>query len=483
VPIVVAGGEQVPVTVGIARGAVISGTVRDANGEPAAGVRMQLLAYGIDSNGERTLQTRTFSNSGNGLLQTDDRGAYRIYGLRPGEYYVQASSSLGGRATSAAEIEWALRVVGAAGGNLGAAPPPGQLMMLAPAFYPGTADPAQAIPITLKAGEERSGVDFAFSFIPTATVSGIIRGPDGSPPKLAQASLVRPGDAGARSGNLLFIRPDAEGRFTVSNVLPGNYVLAARGSMHGSTDPAPGPMAVASMPLWAMTDVAVSGQDVSGLEVTLAPGWSVSGTLVFDGANRPAPGDMTRVSVSLVPQGPTSMGAPSVVARADGTFVIPGVGPGDYRLTATVPAGTAAASPWSPRSAIVGGIDALDVPFTVRADVDGAVITFTDRPTEFTGSLIDTNGQPALDYFVVAFPVDRSFWTPRSRRIRSARPGNTGSFRIAGLPPGDYYVCAMTDLEQNLLYTPAYLEPLIAASIKLSLTEGETKTQDLKIAR
>ena len=41
----------------------------------------------------------------------------------------------------------------------------------------------------------------------------------------------------------------------------------------------------------------------------------------------------------------------------------------------------------------------------------------------------------------------------------------------------------MTDLEQNLLYTAAYLEPLITASIKLSLTEGEKKTQDLKIAR
>lgn len=484
VPIVVADGEQIPVTVRIPRGAVISGTVRDANGEPAAGVRMQVLAYGIDSKGARTLQTRAFSNSGNGLLQTDDRGVYRIYGLRPGEYYVQAGSSLGGRATSAAEIEWAQRVVGASGGDLGGAPPPGQSMTLAPVFYPGTADSAQAIPITLKVGEERSGVDFAFSFIPTATVSGVIRGPDGLPPRLAQASLVRPGSTSPQPGNTLFIRPDAEGRFTVSNVLPGNYVLAARGSMQGSTDPAPGPMAVASMPLWAMADVAVNGRDISGLEVTLAPGFSVSGKLVFDGANTAAPGDMTRVSVSLAPQGPTTMGAPSVVAQADGTFVIPGVGPGDYTLWANVPAGTAATSPWSLRSAIVSGIDALDLPFTVRADVGGAVITFTDRSTELTGSLLDTDGKPALDYFIVAFPVDRSFWTPQSRRIRSARPGNTGSFRIAGLPPGDYYVCAMTDLEeQNLLYTPAYLEPLIAASIKLSLTEGEKKTQDLKIAR
>ena len=41
----------------------------------------------------------------------------------------------------------------------------------------------------------------------------------------------------------------------------------------------------------------------------------------------------------------------------------------------------------------------------------------------------------------------------------------------------------MTDLEQELLFTPGYLDPLVAASIKLALAEGEKKTQDLKIAR
>jgi hypothetical protein len=486
VPIVLAEGEHAAVTMRIVRGAVISGTVRDANGEPAAGVRVQVLAYDVDSTGVRKLGNRSFSNSGNGLLQTDDRGMYRIYGLRPGEYYLMASpasAGIVGRTTSAAEIEWAQRAIATPGGVPGAAPAPGQSSTLAPVFYPGTADVSAAIPVTVKAAEERQGVDIAFSFIPTATVSGLLRGPDGSPPTLAQASLVRLGVAGGDRGNLLFIRPDSEGRFTVSGVQPGTYVLAARGSMQASPESEPGPMAVASMPLWAMADVVVSGQDISGLDLTLAPGMNVSGKLVFEGSNTPAPADLTRVSVSLLPQGQTSMGAPSVVARADGTFVIAGVGPGEYKLHANVPAGTAATSPWSLKSAMVSNIDALDVSFSVRTEVGGAVITFTDSPTELTGSLLDTAGKPALEYFIVAFPVDQTHWTPGSRRIRSARPGNTGSFRIAGLPPGEYYVCAMTDLEPNMLYTPGYLEPLVAASIKLTLVDGEKKTQDLKIAR
>jgi hypothetical protein len=486
VPIVVADGDQVPVTVRIGRGAVIAGTVRDANGEPAAGVRMQVYAYGIDTKGARTLELKTFSNSGNGLLQTDDRGAYRIYGLIPGEYYVQASPTsggIGGRAISAAEIEWAQRTISSPGGLPAPAPPPGQSMALAPVLFPGTTDAATAVPITLKAGEERTGVDFAVTFIPTATVSGVIRGPDGSPPGLAQGTLLRPGAGVGPGGGSQLVRPNTEGRFTVSDVPPGNYVLAVRGSMQSSPDTVAGPMAVASTPLWAMTDVTVSGRDISGLELTLAPGLNVSGKLIFEGEKPPVGAELTRVSVSLLPQGPTSMGAPSVVAQADGTFVIPGVGPGEYRLSANVPAGTAATSPWSLKSAIISNVDTLDAPFTVRTDVGGAVITFTDRPTELTGSLLDTSGKPALEYFIVVFPADRSLWTAQSRRVRSARPGNTGAFRIAGLPPGDYYVCAMTDLEPNLLNTAAYLEPLVAASIKLNLTEGEKKTQDLKIAR
>jgi hypothetical protein len=239
VPVVVADGERPSIVIKMPRGAVIAGTIRGADGEVASGVRLQLLKYGIDVRGARVLQNVSFSNSGNGLLMTDDRGAYRIYGLGSGEYYIQAtvSSGIGGRLTSTAEIEWAQRVIAASGGTQ-TAPPPGQTMTLAPVLFPGTSDPAAAIPIALKDGEERTGVDFALAFTPTATVSGIVLGPDGSPPKLTQGSLIRPNLS--LIGGTLFIRPDTDGRFTVSGVVPGEYVLAVRGSMQSSADATPG---------------------------------------------------------------------------------------------------------------------------------------------------------------------------------------------------------------------------------------------------
>jgi carboxypeptidase family protein len=492
VPIVLGDGEQADVTATLTRGAVIAGTIRGADGEPAANVRVQVLAYDIDTNGARTLQTRTFSNSGNGTLMTDDRGAYRIYGLRSGEYYVQASTStsgIGGRSLSVTELDWVLRAIASPSAPLTPAPPQGQSMTLAPVLYPGTSDPAAAVAINLAAGEERTGVDFTLSYTPTATLTGIIRGPDGSPPTLAQASLIRPTLIGSNlalssGGGSLFIRPDPEGRFTVANVVPGEYVLAARGSMDSTPGSAPGPMAVASMPLWALMEISVSGRDINGLDVKLAAGINISGRLAFDGANTPPPTDLSKVSISLLPQGATSMGAPAVVAKADGTFILSGVGPGDYRLTASVPSGTSPTSPWTLRSAVVRGSDTIDRSFDVRTeDVGGVVITFTDRPTELSGALLDAAGRPAPEFFIVIFPTDRSLWAPQSRRIRSARPGNTGNFRITGFPPGEYYICALSDLEQNQLNTPAYLEQLVSGSFKLTFAEGEKKTQDLKIAR
>jgi protocatechuate 3,4-dioxygenase beta subunit len=56
---------------------VISGVVRDFEGQPAANASVNLWYYQWVSG------TRTLLSSG-GFTQSDDRGVYRIYGLAPG---------------------------------------------------------------------------------------------------------------------------------------------------------------------------------------------------------------------------------------------------------------------------------------------------------------------------------------------------------------------------------------------------------------
>ena len=171
----------------------------------------------------------------------------------------------------------------------------------------------------------------------------------------------------------------------------------------------------------------MSGSDVTGLGLRLQPGLSVSGRVAFEGATAPPP-DLTRIRVSL---GPVQNGGTSVLVgdpqmNADGTFTFQGATPGRYRVTASVQqALIAAAAPrlaatvpvWSLKSVVSNGVDTLDSALEVStADVSGIVITFTDRPTELSGTLLDAAGRPAPEYRVVAFTSDRTFWTLGSRR-------------------------------------------------------------------
>ena len=60
-------------------------------------------------------------------------------------------------------------------------------------FFPGTPSAAQATTLTLKSGEERSGVDLTLSPAKTARVSGNVLGPDGPVANVA-LRLVPEGD-------------------------------------------------------------------------------------------------------------------------------------------------------------------------------------------------------------------------------------------------------------------------------------------------
>src|SRR5205085_10328036 len=78
------------------RGSVISGTLLDEDGDAMPGVNVRVLRYQMQQ-GNRQLVP-----SGSG--QTDDRGQYRVWGLMPGDYYVDAvarNNNFGGRGIAA----------------------------------------------------------------------------------------------------------------------------------------------------------------------------------------------------------------------------------------------------------------------------------------------------------------------------------------------------------------------------------------------
>jgi len=356
--------------------------------------------------------------------------------------------------------------------------------------------------VTVAAGQEKSGVDFSVSYVATAKIEGVLLDPGGQPAQNAQMNLIPMTDSSEVllsdtsfvMETMLFSRPTVvAGKFSMANVRPGRYTLAAR----ASDGPAPSSGAgrggpPPAMTLWASTEITVNGEDRSGIELRLQPGVELSGKMVFEASTLPVPADLTRLTVRLAPA-PTStvtvsVNVPSGTVTTDGTFKLEGVAPGRYLLTSFVPGATASGGPsWILKSARVGDIDAADSAFEVKPNqpIPDIVLTFSDRPGELSGTLLDATDKPTAALSIILFPTDKSMWSQfqRARRIRPpVRAGNDGKFRFTGLLPGEYFLAALGDFDQNDVYKPEFLEQVAAAAMKITISEGEKRVQDLKIA-
>ena len=164
---------------------------------------------------------------------------------------------------------------------------------------------------------------------------------------------------------------------------------------------------------------------------------------------------------------------------ASGKFTIASVVPGLYRFNAG-----GAGNGWYIESAIIDGQDTLDFPFEVKpgSAPSSAVITFTDKQSQLTGTITNQRGQPAPEQTLILYPADERFWVPQSRRIRSTRPSTDGHFTFTGIPPGDYKLVAMVDVETGAWFDPAFLQQIDAASTRVTVNEGEKKVQNLQIS-
>lgn len=507
------------------RGSVITGVLRNAAGRPAP--NQSVFAVAVRTvNGERqaiaaseSIGMMGLADDSNRTVTTDDRGVYRIFGLPPGDYLVSVPAFGAGssevRQMIAAELAWADRAVaaGAAAAVSSEAPPPTPPVSYSPVYYPGTAVPADAIVISLGPGEERGGVDFAMQFVPTARVTGRVVDAAGRPQPALTVSLrpARPDALDLFSALTTSTgRTGQEGTFTIAGVKPGAYTLTVRAAVRDSnaaTDlAAAARQAVASfsggaagLSHWASEDIVVQGRDVTDVTLALRPGSTVTGRIVYDATTRTPPADLSRAQISLTLSmraagsadpinalsGAGSLGA---TIAPDGRFTVTGVPPGRYRLASQqglipIPVQNVAVGGWTLRSAMAGGRDIVDVPIEIRSgqDVADVVVTFTDRPAELSGTVFDQNGRVTPSFPIVVFSTDRAYWTPSSRRVVMASPASDGRFRVVGLPAGEYYVCAVTMVSRSELYDASFLDALAPGAFKITIAEGEKKTQDLRL--
>ncbi len=459
----------------MARGGVIAGTVVDAAGQPLPGATVSALTTTWSvTTGERTLTARGRTAT------TDDRGAYRLFGLEPGAYVISASVGSGPPASltnivrlSTEDVQRVLlETQSGAPAARPAASAPLHTGGYAPMYAPGVADANAAIPIRVGAGEERDDIDVRVDLVPSANVDATVAIPGAATGFTTQAFLLA-AQAGARpSAAMAPGRRDSANHFVWAGVTPGAYVIVAMAAPPGATGNAGS--------LYATQDLVVSGADASA-SLTLAPGAIVSGRLMFDTMSPPAPADLAKMQLMLMAaaSGPATT-VPGVSPAEGGTFKFPSVPPGRFRLFFS---NGSTSGRWFLRSATARGRDVLDTPLDIRPgqDVDDFVVTLTDRPSILRGQLRDASGRAAPDYTIIVFSENRADWKPLSLHVQTTRPGTDGQFTIQGLPAGNYLVAALTDVVAGEWNDPQFLEQLVTRARAVKIEDGAETRADFRI--
>jgi len=231
VPLVVEAGQRVTgIRLLLARGAAIAGTVRDTDGEPMPGAVVGLAKR---SGANRVTLPLT--------VAADDRGGYRLFGLAAGEYFVVARTPFQSGAVSqlqvasSEEIDRALRELargGRGGGNLKQPRPAAaseRAVAMSPVWHPSATSSEDAAPISLRAGEERTGADITMQLLRVTTLEGTVALSGGHDwPANVSVSLY-PATVGVVAPVLLE-SPSREngGRFRYGSVTPGTYFVVAQ---------------------------------------------------------------------------------------------------------------------------------------------------------------------------------------------------------------------------------------------------------------
>lgn len=297
----VAEGETVEnLDFSLVRGGVITGQVTDADGKPV--VEERIVLFRVRDN-DRQQRPRYPGYSDGPPAQTDDRGVYRIFGLEAGRYRIAAG---------AAGDDGFIRM-GAAGGHHRRT------------FHPDAVAEAEAKIVEVDAGEVEENVDIKLARAAKgfAASGRVVDGETGKPVAgvMIGIGVVRENSTNSTSGQSA---TNSRGEFRLEGLTPNTY-MAFVPAQGGDSYSEPTPFEIA-------------GGDVTGLEIKMHRGGSVSGVAVLEGVKDPAIlAQLAKVRIEAwveTNNRTAELGSnhqPATI-NADGSFRISGLRPGKIHI-------------------------------------------------------------------------------------------------------------------------------------------------------
>jgi len=406
------------VTITLVKGGVITGRVTNSDGQPVVGVDVSATMV-------RDAEGYSVRDAPEGdPRMTDDRGIYRIYGLRPSSY-----------------------IVGTSGGMSDAyfLPYAGSAMTYHPSSTHDT-----AAEVAVASGAEASGIDIQFRGGPGYVVSGTVT--TTSAPSSTHISLINT-DISAVTGSG-YVRPDDPRKgFMIQGVNNGNYEIVAY-SYDGRE------IVASSTP----RSVTISGADVTGLELRMAPLASVSGQALIEASSNLCGNKSKRAMEELMIYARSDDPSPlasstshffrsDAVLNEKGEFTIHSLRPSRYHFETSLPDEN-----WYIRSITIPAPAATRQPKTLMNlrdisrtgleiksgdEVTGVTVWVADGAAGLRGKVVAEKEGASLPsrLRVHLAPVDAAL-ANEVLRYAEVLMRNDGSFAFNNLAPGKYWLLA-----------------------------------------
>ena len=425
----------------LVRAGVIAGRIIDEDNEPMANVRIEAMGFRYFQ-GKRQLVPV-------GRASTDDLGEYRVFGLAARRYWLRANyRSVFGR--------WGIV-------NTGVMLSGEQSQEYIPTYYPGVYESDQAIPIDVTPGSEILGIDIKMRPARTVRIAGtVFNRVTGRPARQAMVMLIPRGSSRFTFSNSkrTFMR-DADGKFEIQGVTPGEYTLVAR-----FFDP--------SERLGGRRSLTVGDRDLDDIRLVVRPGISLPGEIRVEGD---AEVDFPELQVFLRPREVTMMGGGSGNVKQEGDFVLENVFQDVYDVSVS-----GAPEDFYLKAAQLGDEEALS---------DGLALTATETTPGTLELLLSPNGgrvegvvlndesQPFSGAQVVLVPEGRR----RKMRhlFKTATSDQNGAFSLPGIAPGQYKIFAWEAVEQGAWQDNDFLRDYEKESEDFEVQENDALAVELDL--